>query len=146
MAEMSEAENTQRIINIFDDIAKRIREERERVERGYGGSSPFWHGYATALYHLQDAVNFWKNEEEAVMATNVTEKDKTLKQVIDWCKSMQADINLYLAGANWLDPVSRVMELSKRKTYGKVIEHCESMLGYSGSMPAEVHNQSEDAK
>lgn len=80
------------------------------------------------------------------MPTNVTQKDATLKQVIDWCKSMQADINLYLAGANWLDPVSRIAELSKRKAYGKVIEYCEAMLGYSGSMPLEVENQSEDAK
>ena len=80
------------------------------------------------------------------MPTNVTQKDKTLKQVIDWCKIMQADINLYLSGAHWLDPVSRVMELSKRRAYGKVIEHCESMLGYTGSMPDEVPNQSEDAR
>lgn len=81
-----------------------------------------------------------------MMVTNVTQKDETLKQVIDWCKSMRGDINLYLSGAHWLDPVSQVMELSKRKAYGKVIEHCESMLGYSGSMPLEVENQSEDAR
>ena len=80
------------------------------------------------------------------MPTNVTQKDETLKQIIDWCKSMQADINLYLSGALWLDPVSRVMELSKREAYGKVTDYCESMLGYSGSMPLEVENQSEDAK
>lgn len=80
------------------------------------------------------------------MAINVTQKDATLKQVIDWCKSMQADINLYLSGAHWLDPVSQVMEISKRKTYEKVIDHCEAMLGYGGSMPLEVQNQSEDAK
>lgn len=72
MAEISEAENTQRIINIFDDIAKRISEERERVERGYAHSSPFWNGYATALYHLQDAVGFWKNEEEAALTDTLT--------------------------------------------------------------------------
>ena len=29
---------------------------------------------------------------------------------------------------------------------GEVIGHCKSMLGYSGSMPLEVKNQSEDAK
>lgn len=80
------------------------------------------------------------------MATNVTEKDKTLKQVIDWCKNMQADVDLYLSGAHWLDQVSRVMELCKRKAYGEVIDYCESMLGYGGSMPLEVPNQSEDAK
>ena len=85
-------------------------------------------------------------EETIPMATNVTQKDETLKQVIGWCKSMQADINLYLSCAHWLDPVSQVMEISKRKTYGKVIEHCESMLGYGGTMPDEVENQSEDAR
>ena len=82
-----------------------------------------------------------------MMATNVTQKDATLKQVIDWCKSMQADINLYLTSALWLDPVSRIVELSKKKAYGKVIEYCETKLGYSGgSMPLEVQNQSEDAR
>lgn len=83
MAEMSEAENTQRIINIFDDVAKRIREERERVERGYGGSSPFWHGYATALYHLQDAVNFWKNEEEAALTDALTPANDGFKPDVE---------------------------------------------------------------
>ena len=81
------------------------------------------------------------------MATNVTQKDEALKQVIDWCKSMQADINLYLAGAHWLDQVSRIVELSKRNAYRKVTDYCEGMLGYSGgSMPLEVQNQSEDAR
>ena len=67
------------------------------------------------------------------MPTNVTQKDETLQEVIDWCKSMQADINLYLSGAHWLDPVSQAMEISKRKTYEEVIGHCESMLGYGGA-------------
>lgn len=80
------------------------------------------------------------------MATNVTQKDKTLQEVIDWCKNMQYDINMYLAGANCIDTVSRIMRLSERKAYDKVIEHCESMLGYGGSMPLEVPNQAEDAK
>lgn len=30
--------------------------------------------------------------------------------------------------------------------YMTVIKHCQNMLGYSGSMPSEVPNQSEDAK
>lgn len=33
-----------------------------------------------------------------------------------------------------------------KKAYAEVIEHCKSMLGYSGHMPSEVPNQSEDAK
>ena len=80
------------------------------------------------------------------MPTNVTQKDQTLQQVIDWCKNMQADITLYLSGASWLDPVSTVMEVTKRDTYQRVIDHCEDMLGYTGAMPSEVVNQSEDAK
>ena len=30
--------------------------------------------------------------------------------------------------------------------YEKTADHCRSMLGYSGSMPSEVPNQSEDVK
>lgn len=30
--------------------------------------------------------------------------------------------------------------------YGKTADHCRSMLGYSGNMPSEVPNQSEDTK
>lgn len=30
--------------------------------------------------------------------------------------------------------------------YMTVIKNCQNMLGYSGSMPSEVPNQSEDAK
>ena len=75
MVEISEAENTQRIIKIFDDISKRIREEREKVEHGYAHSSPFWNGYATALYNIQETVTFWKNEEEAALTDALTPAD-----------------------------------------------------------------------
>lgn len=73
------------------------------------------------------------------MATNVTEKDKTLQEVIDWCsdwaKELCVDINGdYYANFMQVDALTRV------------IGHCQSMLGYSGSMPSEVPNQSEDAK
>ena len=30
--------------------------------------------------------------------------------------------------------------------YGKTADHCRSMLGYTGNMPTEVPNQSEDTK
>jgi hypothetical protein len=84
MEEMSEAENTQRIINkIFDDIAKCINEERERVERGYAHSSPFWNGYVTALDHFQDAVEFWKNEEEAALTDALTPADDGFKPDVE---------------------------------------------------------------
>lgn len=74
-----------------------------------------------------------------MMATNVTEKDKTLQEVIDFCTNWANELYTDIEGdyyANFL----------QGSALTRVIAHCESMLGYSGSMPAEVPNQSEDAK
>lgn len=60
------------------------------------------------------------------MAVNVTEKDKTLNEIIDWCEQLAAE--------------------GQVNAYEKTADHCRSTLGYSGSMPSEVPNQSEDAK
>ena len=81
------------------------------------------------------------------MATNVTEKDKTLKEIIDWALSW----NVMLAyDAKIKDMAGDASQASRyggmAEAYGNVMEHCESMLGYGGSMPLEVPNQSEDAK
>lgn len=69
------------------------------------------------------------------MATNVTEKDKTLNEVITWCEH------------KWVDAINDSYYYPTRdyeaKTYREVIDHCLSMLGYSGDMPNEVPNQSE---
>lgn len=74
-----------------------------------------------------------------MMATNVTEKDKTLQEVIDFCTNWANELCADIEGdyyANFL----------QADALTRVIAHCESMLGYSGSMPSEVPNQSEDAK
>ena len=78
------------------------------------------------------------------MATNVTEKDKTLNEIIDWAKS-----RCHEAGLSRFD----VRRKSDRDFYDgqvnafhEMLELCRSMLGYSGNMPTEVPNQSEDAK
>lgn len=78
------------------------------------------------------------------MATNVTEKDKTLNEIIDWAKS-----RCHEAGLSRFD----VRRKSDRDFYDgqvnafhEMLELCRSMLGYSGTMPSEVPNQSEDAK
>lgn len=78
------------------------------------------------------------------MATNVTEKDKTLQEVIDWAKS-----RCHEAALSRFD----VRRKSDRDFYDgqvnafhEMLELCRSMLGYSGSMPSEVPNQSEGAK
>lgn len=79
------------------------------------------------------------------MATNVTEKDKTLNEIIDWCEQMEAD-GLRLASAllRQHDMAAYSVMQGQISAYEKTADHCRSMLGYSGSMPAEVPNQSED--
>lgn len=71
------------------------------------------------------------------MATNVTQKDKTLNEIMAWCDQLSTEIK-------------RTEDATTDRTYGKlrglylVYEHCRSLLGYSGNMPTEVPNQSED--
>lgn len=81
------------------------------------------------------------------MATNVTEKDKTLNEIIDWCEQLEIE-GLRLANALLMqrDIAAYGVVKGQINAYGKVAEHCRSMLGYSGSMPSDVPNQSEDAK
>ena len=72
------------------------------------------------------------------MATNVTQKDKTLNEIMAWCDQLSMEIKC-------------TEDATTDRTYGKlrglylVYEHCQNMLGYSGTMPSEVPNQSEDA-
>lgn len=81
------------------------------------------------------------------MATNVTEKDKTLNEIIDWCEQMEAE-GLRLASAlliqHDMDAYS-VMQ-GQISAYEKTTDHCRSMLGHSGSMPSELPNQNENTK
>lgn len=73
------------------------------------------------------------------MATNVTQKDKTLNEIIDWCTEWAKQICDAREGDFYADSLQIY-------TLTHVIDHCKHMLGYSGSMPSEVPNQSEDAK
>lgn len=81
------------------------------------------------------------------MATNVTEKDKALQEVIGWCEQLETE-GLRLANALLLqrDMAAYGVVHGQANAYGKVADHCRSKLGYSGHMPSEVPNQSEDAK
>lgn len=82
------------------------------------------------------------------MATNVTEKDKALQEVIDWCEQREIE-GLRLANALLLqrDMAAYGVVKGQINAYEKeTAGHCLSMLGYTGSMPSEVPNQSEDAK
>lgn len=81
------------------------------------------------------------------MATNVTEKDKTLNEIIDWCEQLEVE-GLRLANDLLMqrDMAAYGVVKGQINAYEKTADHCRSMLGYSGSMPSEVPNQSEDAK
>ncbi|MDL5509058.1 hypothetical protein QSU99_05110 [Bifidobacterium longum] len=81
------------------------------------------------------------------MATNVTEKDKTLQEVIDWCEQLEIE-GLKLANAllSQRDMAAYGVVKGQINAYKKTANHCRSMLGDTGSMPSEVPNQSEDTK
>lgn len=79
------------------------------------------------------------------MAVNITEKDKTLNEIIDWCEQLEAD-GLRLASAllmqHDMDAYSVVR--GQVNAYEKTAEHCRSLLDCSDSMPSEVPKQSTD--
>lgn len=81
------------------------------------------------------------------MAANVTEKDKTLNEIIDWCEQLAAE-GLRLASAllrqHDMDAYGVVQ--GQIRAYENTADHCRSLLGYSCSMPSELPNQSENTK
>lgn len=79
------------------------------------------------------------------MVTNVSEKDKALQEVIDWCEQLEVE-GLRLANALLMQHEIDAYGVVKGQinAYKKTADHCRSMLGYSGSMPSEVPNQIED--
>ncbi len=80
------------------------------------------------------------------MAINMTEKDKTLNEIIDWCEQMEAE-GLRLASALLMqhDTAAYGVMQGQINAYEKTADHCRSLLVYSVSMPSEMPNQSEDA-
>lgn len=80
------------------------------------------------------------------MATNVTERNKTLQEIIEWCEQREIE-GLRLANALLMQRDMDAYGVVKGQinAYEKTADQCRSLLG-SGSMPSEVPNQSEDAK
>ena len=70
------------------------------------------------------------------MTTNVSEKDKALQEVIDWCEQLEVE-GLKLANALLLqrDMTAYGVVKGQINAYEKTADHCRSMLG-SGSMPS----------
>lgn len=81
------------------------------------------------------------------MATNVSQQDETLHKVIEWCEQREVE-GLRLANAllQKHDLAAYAVVKAQIDAYYKTAEHCRSMLGYSGSMPSDVPNQSEDTE
>lgn len=81
------------------------------------------------------------------MARNVTQKDQTLNEIIDWCEQLEVE-GLRLASAllRQHDMAAYGVVKGQINAYGKTADHCRSMLGYSGSMPSELPNQNENTK
>lgn len=73
-----------------------------------------------------------------MMATNVSERDKALREVMDLIdKQLAYVVHLEHFGANAQGQYTALLILK-----GQI----KAMLGYSSHMPSEVPNQSEDAK
>ena len=70
------------------------------------------------------------------MAVNLTQRDETLNAIIDFCEHFMG-VWCRVEG-----PHAR----GYREALADVISYCRDSLGYSGVMPLEVPNQSEQAK
>lgn len=81
------------------------------------------------------------------MAVNISEKDKTLNEIINWCEQLEVK-GLRLASALLMqhDMDAYGVMRGQVNAYENTADHCRSTLGYTGNMPTEVPNQSEDTK
>lgn len=82
-----------------------------------------------------------------LIARNVSQKDQTLNEIIDWCEQLAAE-GLRLASALLMqhDMDAYGVVRGQVNAYEKTADHCRSMLGYSGSMPSELPNQNENTE
>lgn len=81
------------------------------------------------------------------MAVNVSQKDQTLNEIIDWCEQLAAEgLRLSSALLRQHDMAAYGVVQGRVNAYEKTADHCRSMLGYTGNMPTEVQNQSENTK
>lgn len=81
------------------------------------------------------------------MAVNVTEKDKTLNEIIDWCEQSAAeDLRLASALLRQHDMTAYGAVRGQANAYEKTADHCRTMLDYPDPIPSEGPNQNEDTK
>lgn len=81
------------------------------------------------------------------MAANVSQKDQTINEIIDWCEQSAAE-GLRLASAllRQHDMDAYGVVKGQVNAYENTADHCRSMLGHPSPMPSEAPNQSEDTK
>lgn len=83
------------------------------------------------------------------MAMNVSQKDETLHKVIDMCVEKhwhyERVLDDFVCFSNESNPEKVMFLRGKIQAFDECAEQCKTMLGYSGEMPSEVENQSEDA-
>lgn len=81
------------------------------------------------------------------MAVNVSQKDKTLNEIIDWCEQSAAE-GLRLASAllRHHDMDAYGVVRGQINAYEKTADHCRSMVGHTGNTTTESPSQSEDTK
>lgn len=79
------------------------------------------------------------------MATNVSEKDKALQEVIDWCEQREIE-GLRLANALLMqrDVAAYGVVKGQINAYEKTADHCRSLLGYTGSLPSYLNYEDID--
>ncbi|WP_347029565.1 hypothetical protein [Bifidobacterium pseudocatenulatum] len=79
------------------------------------------------------------------MVTNVSEKDKALQEVIDWCEQREIE-GLRLANALLMqrDMAAYGVVKGQINAYDKVADHCRSMLSDSGSTPSYLNYEDID--
>lgn len=79
------------------------------------------------------------------MVTNVSEKDKALQEVIDWCEQREIE-GLRQANALLMqrDMAAYGVVKGQINAYEKTADHCRSMLGDSGSTPSYLNYEDID--
>lgn len=91
--------------------------------------------YEAADKNAKSYRTLWKAERNINMAVNVTQKDATLNEIIQWCEAHHitrvSEHDMFARGYN--------------QAIDNVATHCRQHLGYTGHMPSEVPNQSEGA-
>lgn len=78
------------------------------------------------------------------MVTNVSEKDKTLQQVIDYCKSKRKDCRIMYTRTTNHNHDDRMILCAGMRAYGHIIDYCTHMLGYRGHMPSYLNYEDID--